>query len=369
MRATRIAVAALVALAAASPGVVAGNEPPLVDAGLDQRVDRGATVFLDGTGSVDADGRIAARAWTILTPDGREAAPVAPAAGRTRFVARDRGTYAVTLTAADDAGARSADTLYVRVGPDERARASDPSVRVEGPSAVPAGASAEFRAVGAFDRVAWATNRSGVRIDERGPNASLTFDAPPGTTVAVRARADDDGGAETATRRVRVVEPRRDDPARGGLSIDEFAASPVGADGDAFATPVAVRNGTAAVRFRAAASGDRAPTYEWRFENGTVNRTVGRWEAATLVREFSFADGAFDGGTATRNATLFVREEGWRYAGGYDEATRTVEFRRAGGTDASDGTDGDGAADPDGRTGGGGTPPTAPFGPVVGIRK
>jgi hypothetical protein len=44
---------------------VAANEPPLADAGLDQTVDRGATVLLDGTGSRDPDGEIVSYQWTV----------------------------------------------------------------------------------------------------------------------------------------------------------------------------------------------------------------------------------------------------------------------------------------------------------------
>jgi hypothetical protein len=56
---TAILLAVLVTTALVPTGTATpGNEPPLPDAGLDQTVERGATVLLDGTGSRDPDGTI-----------------------------------------------------------------------------------------------------------------------------------------------------------------------------------------------------------------------------------------------------------------------------------------------------------------------
>jgi len=60
-----VTVLAVVAIAALFAGASAadGNEPPLAEAGLDQTVDNGTTVYLDAGGSVDPDGSLAAVSW------------------------------------------------------------------------------------------------------------------------------------------------------------------------------------------------------------------------------------------------------------------------------------------------------------------
>jgi len=48
-----------------APATVAANEAPLADAGLDQRVPAGTTVYLDATGSRDPDGSVVGYEWVI----------------------------------------------------------------------------------------------------------------------------------------------------------------------------------------------------------------------------------------------------------------------------------------------------------------
>lgn len=110
----RVLLAALLVVAAAPAGAT-GNEPPLADAGLDQRVDRGATVLLDATGSRDPDGDLTRYEWRIESPNGTATTPDCPTCGRTRFVARQSGRYEVTVRVTDDDGATRTDTLYVYV--------------------------------------------------------------------------------------------------------------------------------------------------------------------------------------------------------------------------------------------------------------
>lgn len=96
-----------------------------------------------------------------------------------------------------------------------------------------------------------------------------------------------------------------------------------------------------------------------------MNRSVHRWRDATLVREFSFAPGAFADGPVERRVALVVREADRRDGGATDEATRTVTFRRVdggdGGGNGGDSEDGD-AADATGGT------ELSPTGPFVGLR-
>ena len=88
------------------------NQPPVADAGPDQKVrvnrkTKLATFTLDGTGSFDADGTIASYSWMLgSTPVGTTAALT---------LSRPVGTYTVTLTVTDDDGATHTDQATVRV--------------------------------------------------------------------------------------------------------------------------------------------------------------------------------------------------------------------------------------------------------------
>ncbi|EJN61529.1 PKD domain-containing protein [Halogranum rubrum] len=139
-------------------GVVAANEPPLSDAGLDQSVQRGSSVLLDGTGSRDPDGRIVEYDWTIITPNGQEITPVNESTARTTFDATHRGRYEVSLTVVDEDGASRTDTMYVTV---ERGRA--PTVQISGPETSTAGTEATYTA--SFDRGAAPLDRIVWRVD------------------------------------------------------------------------------------------------------------------------------------------------------------------------------------------------------------
>lgn len=111
-----------------SPVPLTGNEPPHVDAGLDQTVYAGSTVLLDGSGTTDPDGTISSYTWEIRDPEDDRVEPACRSCERTRFRANETGTYTVTLTATDDDGASANDTLYVTVTPDD-----GPSVTLTGP--------------------------------------------------------------------------------------------------------------------------------------------------------------------------------------------------------------------------------------------
>lgn len=112
----RLLLVTLVVLALQTPAAAAvDNEAPLADAGLDQHVQRGATVLLDATGSRDPDGEIASYEWVIEAPDGTRMQPACATCPRTNFVAGQVGRYDVTVRVTDDDGAVRTDTLYVYV--------------------------------------------------------------------------------------------------------------------------------------------------------------------------------------------------------------------------------------------------------------
>jgi len=84
------------------------NQPPVADAGADVEAKPGEDVGLDGGGSSDPDGSIAAYAWDFgdgETAEGAQATHAWAGAGR----------YTVTLTVTDDDGATDTDTLVAVV--------------------------------------------------------------------------------------------------------------------------------------------------------------------------------------------------------------------------------------------------------------
>lgn len=115
MRNEVAAVACVVLSVALYSTVAVAGGPPLAEAGLDQEVSRGSTVFLDATGSRDPDGGSLAYEWTIRTPSGATVTPECATCARTEFAARETGRYEVTVTVTDDEGRPREDTLYVDV--------------------------------------------------------------------------------------------------------------------------------------------------------------------------------------------------------------------------------------------------------------
>jgi len=136
--------AALVLTAATTPGIATANESPLADAGLDQTVTRGETVYLDGAGSSDPDGTIAGYNWTITGESGDATSATSPACQtceRTQFHADATGTYRVILEVTDDDGATATDALFVTVEPGE-----PPTVSLSGPTRTETGDANRFTA-------------------------------------------------------------------------------------------------------------------------------------------------------------------------------------------------------------------------------
>lgn len=96
--------------------VAAANEAPLADAGLDQSVPAGTTVYLDATGSRDPDGSVVGYEWVIEAPNGSTVLPEGFTDPRTSFVPARTGRYEVTVIVTDSEGVSARDTLYVDVG-------------------------------------------------------------------------------------------------------------------------------------------------------------------------------------------------------------------------------------------------------------
>jgi len=186
-------------------GAVAAGGGPLADAGLDQTVTRGATVYLDGRGSTAPDGEITAYRWRITTPDGATAAPADPTAARTEFVARRTGTYEVTLEVTDDEGRRATDTLYVEVNPP-----APPSVTLDGPETATAVGTESYTARvdpgdNPVETIVWSVDGTELaRESLAGTRATRTVDLPTSGTVDVAATVIDTAG-ERDTARLEVT--------------------------------------------------------------------------------------------------------------------------------------------------------------------
>ena len=256
MRALSLVVLLLLVTATVPASVPAGadtadSEPPLADAGLDQSVVPGTTVYLDGGGSLDPDGEIESYRWSIETPRGETRTPQEPNAAMTRFVPQQPGRYLVELTVSDQDGHSRSDTLYVDVGgavdagaddstenqaadpadaeppqvvdgptaPAERGRQNQaPFGQILGPNSVASGSTvryvlaasdtdgnvASYRWLPASHR----TGSSGI-IDPQQSSQTYRFDVPPGSTVRLPAVVvDDDGASSTVEKTVQVTNNR-----------------------------------------------------------------------------------------------------------------------------------------------------------------
>ncbi|MDS0220484.1 PKD domain-containing protein [Haloarcula sp. S1AR25-5A] len=177
--------------------VATGNQPPLADAGLDQSVERGATVQLDANGSRDPDGTIERVEWTIEAPDGTTRTPDCPTCVQTTVSPTDTGQYNVTVTVTDDDGVSQSDTLRVDV-----AAAGGPSVSVSAPSALSTGSQRNLTAnvtAGEADlrTLAWVVNgtaRNRTQLAGENGSSTITHTFNDSGSVAVRAVAYDAAG-------------------------------------------------------------------------------------------------------------------------------------------------------------------------------
>ncbi|WP_336037899.1 PKD domain-containing protein [Halobacterium yunchengense] len=206
--------ALLVFGAATTPGIAAANDPPLPDAGLDQTVTRGSTVYLDAAGSRDPDGTIERYEWSIAGVDGdatNATTPACPTCERTKFQAEATGTYRATLEVTDDDGATATDALYVTVEPGD-----PPSVSLSGPTATTTADAAAFTAdtdAGAapLDRLVWKQDGERVATEYLSGGAATTdrdlhFPTDGAHDVTVLA-IDEDGQRAADTRAIDVTNP------------------------------------------------------------------------------------------------------------------------------------------------------------------
>ena len=79
------------------------NQPPVADAGPDQGVEVGATVVLDGSGSMDPDGDDLTYAWVLESPMDSRAELNDPSSATPEFTADVAGEYTAVLVVNDGA--------------------------------------------------------------------------------------------------------------------------------------------------------------------------------------------------------------------------------------------------------------------------
>ncbi|WP_435360439.1 PKD domain-containing protein [Haloarchaeobius sp. DFWS5] len=191
-------------------GLLDDNERPLTDAGLDQRVEFGTTVVLDGRGSNDPDGSITAYEWRIETPTGAIHSPACATCAETQFRPNQTGRYTVTLTTTDDDGATSTDSLFVTV-----TAGSGPSVSLSGTDTTTVGTPTTVLASvsagdGSLDRIEWFVDGTSVGTrPAAAPDSNRLRPAFPlaGTHVVRAVVYDEVGRTAAATHSIVVSTP------------------------------------------------------------------------------------------------------------------------------------------------------------------
>lgn len=191
------------------PGIAATNDAPLADAGLDQTVTRGTTVYLDGGESRSPDKNITGFSWTISTPSETTRTPKCADCEQTKFVADTVGTYEVTLRVTDDDNSSATDTLYVTVNPGE-----PPAVSLAGPGRLSTGEAGRFTSTidggrATLDSAVWYVDSERRKTTDIGGNAATTshrtFFPDTGTYEVKVVATDADGQQDTARRTVTVT--------------------------------------------------------------------------------------------------------------------------------------------------------------------
>jgi len=313
-----VSIVLLVLTPTVAASVPAANGPPLADAGLDQEVNKGATVHLDGTGSRDPDGDIEAHRWTIRTPDNGTTSPNCRTCPRTSFTPTKTGRYSVTLTVVDDDGAAKSDTLYVDVSP-----GAEPDISLSGATAPTVGESAMYTAdletgAAALDFVVWSVDgvtvaNHSVAAEQKLDTISRRFPTTGDRTVTATVHDVDDQTESSSV----AVSPQSDSntPARSRSGRDQPGSvadrtTPV-IEGDALVTGAKPLRGRYAVRLDAAAAA--VESIAWHDTTGRVGsgaRITRTWEPGDheIYAVVSYTDGSENVATFANGSTSVVAD-------------------------------------------------------------
>ncbi|MFC4356427.1 PKD domain-containing protein [Halobium salinum] len=276
------------------------NEAPLVDAGLDQTVERNTRIALDGTGTRDPDGDVVSYQWSIETPAGTATTPTDATDPQTSFTPTELGRYAVTLTATDDDGRERSDTLYVDV-----VRGDAPTVAVSGPARSTVGTTETYRAnvsrgSAPLRRIVWQVDGRTVArrtvADGGDGTVSVSF-VTPGPHDVTATVVDDDGLNATDAVSVRAERASPVGPSGGATGSQPTVAdrqSPT-VRGPKLLTGTAPFDST----YRLSGGGDAVQTVRWvtdrtlasRGKSATVSWRPGDHDIHAIVR---YEDGSRD---------------------------------------------------------------------------
>jgi MYXO-CTERM domain-containing protein len=210
--------------------VVAPNQPPVADAGVTQTVAQRAAVTLDGSGSRDPDGTIAAYAWTQTS--GPTVALSGAATAAATFTAPSQpsqpAALGFTLTVTDDRGATDSASVTVSVSPNQA-----PSAVAKGPTTVARGAtvtldgSSSADADGVLASTQW-VQTGGTAVSLSGSQtASATFVAPAaaGELAFTLTVTDDQGASASGTVVMTIVETVSGGQGTGGSGTGDVPGS------------------------------------------------------------------------------------------------------------------------------------------------
>jgi len=212
------------------------NGPPTVDVGPDRACDEGETIELSDATASDADGWIAAYAWSDGGGGGafKPSAAVSNPAYVPSFVGGcGDATFRLSLTVTDDDGAQARDTFFLTV----RNANAPPTVDAGSDRAVVAGETVVLTAVatdadGTIDDIRWEqTGGSAVDLEPNARSETVRLRAPDedgGGVLTFRVTATDACGAIATDEVTVTVSPRIEDDPHASLDVRIEA---IGADG------------------------------------------------------------------------------------------------------------------------------------------
>jgi len=187
------------------------NDDPVAEAGGPYSGTKNNAIAVDGSASTDSDGTIVSYDWDCDT-DGTNDVTGATASCSYPAV----GSYTLTLTVTDDAGATATDTAAVTVGNDAPIAVAGGPYPADEAVAITLDASSSTDAGGAIVLYEWDCTTDGT-VDQSGTSPTVSCTYPEdGTFTATLTVTDDDGATATDTASVEVANVA---PVIGSISV------------------------------------------------------------------------------------------------------------------------------------------------------